>query len=61
MQQEQTASRIAQAASTFGAAILGAGAGSGFGSKLKAYSLWIIIIGAIIPYLRDVFSADEES
>ena len=45
---EQRPKQIAQSASALGAAILGFGIGSKWGSIVTAYSLIVIIVGTII-------------
>jgi hypothetical protein len=40
--------RVAHSASAIGAGILGFGLGAFWGSALKNYALWIILVGAVI-------------
>jgi len=40
--------RVAHSAAAIGAGILGFGFGAFWGSGLKSYALWIIIVGAVI-------------
>lgn len=48
MQNTNDPTKLAQSASALGAAILGFGLGMKFGSYITAYSLIIILVGAII-------------